>query len=109
MSGLSNDGLETYLFMGFLMSILRCLVRLAGVLVRGRRVLFACFVITFVMMFGGRPMRLGCVFMVLGGFVMSVFGHAVLLGTNDASYANLQTLARPGRRPQSHSGVRSAF
>jgi len=58
-------------------------MRFAGMFVRGRRMLFACLVISFAMMFRGRAVSLGCVFMVIGGFIMSVFGHAVLLGTNN--------------------------
>jgi len=63
------------------MRVLRSLVRLAGVFVRYRRMLLALLMIAFAVVFRGGPVSLGCIVVVFGGFIMSVFGHDVLLGT----------------------------
>ena len=71
------------------MRVVGVLARSLRVLLRARRVLFAFGVIALTVVLGGRTMCLGSVFVVLGGLIMLVSCHGILVGWSAPSVGEL--------------------
>jgi hypothetical protein len=71
------------------MRVVGVLTRSLRVLLRARRVLFAFGVIALAVVLGGRTMCLGSVFVVLGGLIMLVSCHEILVGWSAPSVGEL--------------------